>query len=558
MIMKGYGEMTEMKWARKKKGLSLILSFVLLFTVLCSCPVLAADEPKPDPSKLDKVQELTLNIYMEPSTLDWQRCSSSSETQLYAWLMEGLTRSAGSGRVKPGIAKTWDVSTDGLTWTFHLRDAQWSDGKPVTAQDFVYGAFRGLDPKDQKDYAFFLYDIKGAQAYNEGRGEAEKVGIKAVDEKTVQFTLNTPIPYFEFLVSNAIFAPVRKDMVEKYGDQYQTDAASFVTNGPFQMKSWKHNEEIIFEKNKSYWDAASIYLTKITGLMIESDSDELGLFETGKLDATIAAPSESVGKIGKYSDGSVWYMEFNCKNKILKNKNIRRALGLAIDRKDFIDNVAGNYWTPAMAFVQPDVIPDWDGSNFRDKVPAFFKDNDVATAKECLKKGLKELKLKKLPKLTLMVNDAEAAQEYGLAFTKMWKDKLGISASIEPVGTADRLKRQHAGKYEISIAGWGPDYPDPMTDLSIYVTGGSSNEPGYSNKEYDRLIKAANQETDKQKRSEMLHEAEKILMEDMPIAPLYYRLRAYGVQSYVKNFNRDSFAPDMNPIYAWIEGKPAQ
>jgi len=542
----------------KRRTLALAIAMVMLLGIgLTGCA------KKAEPAAAKEDQTLTLNLYQENSTLDFQKCSSTGEIQIYNWIMEGLTRSAGKGTVKPGIAEKWEVTPDGLVWTFHLRDAKWTDGKPVTAENFAYGAFRAIDPKEPKDYAYFLFDIVGAEDYAGGKATKEQVGIKVIDDKTIQYTLKQPVSYFDYLASFATYAPARQDIVERDGQKYNTEANLFVTNGPFKVAGWTHNSEMTFAKNADYWDAKSIKLDKIVGLMITEDSTEFNMYEAGELDTTIALTGEqkasmTKGKVQQYADGSVWFFDFNTTDPVLKNKNIRKALTLAIDRQSFITNVAKQPWKPAMAFVQPEIISDVDGKPFRDKTPAYFKDNDVETAKTLLATGMKELGITKMPKMKFLCNDAATAQTYAQAFQEMWNKNLGIDSEIEPVPSAQRIDRQHKHDFQISLGGWGPDYPDPMTDLNLYVTGAGNNDPAYTNPAYDALIKSAIAEPDKAKKFALMHQAEDMLMEDMPIGPLYVRYRDYAVREYVKGYTRDSFAPDMNPLYAWIEGKPAK
>jgi len=544
-----------------KKSLALVLALVVVLSfALSACAPKAAEPTTPAAPAADE-QVLTINLYQEVGTLDFQKSSSTGEIQIYNWIMEGLTRSAGKGKVKPGIAESWDISPDGLKWTFHLRDAKWQDGKPVTANDFKFGWMRALDPKTPVDYTYFLYDIAGAEEYSTGKGTADQVGINVIDDKTLEVTLKQPVTYFDYLVSFSTYAPVRQDVLEAKGEKFNAEADAFMVNGPFKVESWTHESEMVFVKNPEYWDAASIKLEKVIGLMIAEDSTEFNMYEAGELDHTIALDADqkaalTKGTVETYADGSVWFFDFNNTDPVLKNKNIRKALTFAIDRQSFIDNVAKAPWKPATAYVQPDIIPDVDGTTpFRNKVPSYFKDNDVEGAKKHLEMGMKELGITTLPKFKFMTNDNAKGQLYAQAFQEMWKKNLGVEVEIEPVPSAVRIDRQHKHDYQISLAGWGPDYPDPMTDLDLFVTGSGNNDVAYSNPEYDALIKAAKAEPDKAKKFEMMHKAEDILMEDMPIGPLYYRYRNYAVREYVKNFGRDSFSPDIQFIYAYIEGK---
>lgn len=545
-----------------KKSLVLVLAMLLILSVaLTACGPKSPATPAAPTEQPKDVQELTVNLFQENSTMDWQGMSSTGEIQIYNWVMEGLTRSAGQGKVKPGIAEKWDVSPDGKVWTFHLRDAKWTDGTPVTANDFKYGAMRALDPKTPRDYTYFLYDITGAEEYSTGKGTAEQVGIKVIDDKTIEYDLKQPVTYFDYLVSFPTYAPVQQAFAEKVGDKFNTDPQYFLTNGPFKIDSWKHESEMVYVKNPDYWDAASIKLEKVTGLMIAEESTEFNMYEAGELDHTISLNADqkaalTKGTVGTYSDGSVWFFDFNTTNAVLKNKNIRKALTYAVDRQSFIDNVAKQPWKPATAFVQPDLIPDVDGKTpWRNAKPSYFKDNDVETAKTLLAQGMKELGITQLPKLKFMTNDTSTSQTYAQAFQEMWKKNLGVEVEIEPVPSAVRIDRQQKHDYDISLAGWGPDYPDPMTDLDLYVSTSGNNDPAYNNPAYDKLIKDAKAEPDKAKKFAMMRQAEDMLMEDMPIGPLYWRYRNYAVREYVKNFTRDGFSPDIQFIYAYIEGK---
>ncbi len=548
-----------------KKSLVLVLAMLMILSVaLSACgpkapeapatPAPAAEQPK-------EAQELTIDLFQEVSTMDPQGMSSTGEIQIFNWIMEGLTRSAGGGTVKPGIAEKFEQNADATVWTFHLRDAKWSDGTPVVAADFKYGAMRALDPKTPRDYTYFLYDIVNAEEYSSGKATADQVGIKVIDDKTIEYTLKQPVTYFDYLVSFPTYAPVQQAFAEKVGDKFNTEAEFFLTNGPFKIDSWQHEAEMVFVKNPTYWDVASIKLDKVTGLMITEDATMFNMYEAGELDHTISLDADqkaalTKGEVKKYADGSVWFFDFNNTHPVLKNKNIRKALTYAVDRQSFIDNVARQPWVAATAFVQPDLIPDADGKTpWRAAKPSYFKDNDVETAKTLLAQGMKELGITSIPKLKFMCNDQATAQTYAQAFQEMWKKNLGVEVEIEPVPSAVRIDRQQKHDYTISLAGWGPDYPDPMTDLDLYVTGGGNNDPAFSNAEYDALIKAAKAEGDKAKKFEMMRKAEDILMEEMPIGPIYWRYRNYAVREYVKGFERDGFSPDIQFIYAWIEGK---
>lgn len=547
-----------------KKSLVLVLAMLMVLSfALAACgPQTPATPATPTPQEQPKDEQvLTVNLFQETSTMDWQEMSSTGEIQVFNWTMEALTRSMGNGSIKPGIAERYESSPDGKVWTFYLRDAKWIDGTPVVAADFKYGAMRALNPETPRDYTYFLYDIVGAEEYSQGKGTADQVGIKVIDDKTIEYTLKQPVTYFDYLVSFPTYAPVQQAFAEKMGDKFNAEAANFLTNGPFKVETWVHESEMTFVKNEGYWDADSIKLDKVIGLMIADPSTEFNMYEAGELDHTIQLKADqkaamTKGGVGNYSDGSIWFFDFNNNHPVLKNKNIRKAMTYAIDRQSFITNVAKQPWKPATAYVQPDIIPDVDGTTpWRNAKPGYFKDNDVETAKQLLEQGMKELGITSIPKIKFMTNDNSDGQLYAQAFQEMWKKNLGIEVEIEPVPSAVRIDRQQKHDFDISLAGWGPDYPDPMTDLDLYVTGGGNNDPDFRNPEYDALIKAAKAEPDKAKKYEMMRKAEDLLMEEMPIGPLYWRYRDYAIREYVKGFDRGSFSPDIDLVYAYIEGK---
>lgn len=550
----------------KKRLLSIVavmLAFAMILTACSPGQPAASDQTEGAEQTVGTVQDeqvLRLSLFQEPGTLDWQRSDSNIEIYILSWIMEGLTRYK-HGEIIPGLAEKWDISEDGKTYTFHLRDAKWTDGQPVTAEDFKYGWLRALNPEDPMSYAYFLYDIVGAKEYNTGEGAAEDVAIKVIDDKTLEVTLKNPVAYFDYLVSFSTYYPTRKDIVEKYGNKFNAEAQNFVTCGPFKVETWEHEAEMTFVKNPDYWNASEIKLEKIIGPFISDNQTEFNMYEAEELDMTIALNADqkaamTKGVVKNFNDGSVWFFDFNVNHPVLKNVNIRKALTYSVDRASFIKNVSKKPWIPALSYVQPDIIPDVNtDKTFREVGGDYFKDNDVETAKKLLEQGMKELGLTQLPKLKFMCNDTADGQLYAQAFQEMWKKNLGIEVELEPVPSAVRIDRQQNHDFDISYAGWGPDYPDPMTDLDLYTSWSGNNDPGYNNPEYDDLIVRAQNETDRVKRFELLHQAEAMLMRDLPIGPLYFRYTDYAEREYVKNVYRKGVGVEIDVVYAYIEGK---
>ncbi|MCQ1530385.1 peptide ABC transporter substrate-binding protein [Lutispora saccharofermentans] len=548
-----------------RKRLFSILSVLLvlsMFFAACSPQQPAATE-QPDETAAEPAQDeqvLRLSLFQEPNTLDWQRVTANIELYTLSWVMDGLTRYK-HGKIIPALAEKWDISDDGKVYTFHLRDAKWTDGQPVKADDFKYGWLRALDPADPMDYAYFLYDIVGAQEFNSNKGKAEDVAIKVIDDKTLEVTLKRPVTYFDYLVSFATYYPTRKDIVEKYGTKFNAEAENFVTCGPFKVETWKHESEMTFVKNMDYWNASEIKLEKIIGPYIADDQTEFNMYEAEELDMTIALNGDqkaalTKGGVKQFNNGSTWFFNFNVAHPILKNLNIRKALTLGIDRKSFIENVAKRPWKPAFALVQPDIIPDADeNKTFREVGGEYFKDNDIETAKQLLEQGMKELGLTKMPKFKFMCNDNATGQLYAQAFQEMWKKNLNVETELEPVPSSVRIDRQSKHDFEISLGGWGPDYPDPMTDLDLYTSWSGNNDPGYYNVEYDELIKKAQNEPDRVEKFKLMHQAEDILMRDLPIGPIWYGYTDYAIREYVKGVYKKGVGVEVDVVYAYIEGK---
>lgn len=358
----------------------------------------------PDPdfywASIEDGDSISINISTEPPDMDPQTTTDAVSFTLLGHLFEGLTRLDQDSSAMPGIAKDWDVSEDGLTWTFNLRDdAVWSNGDPVTAHDFEYGWKRALDPELASQYAYIVYDhIKNGAAYYNGDVGEDEVGVKALDDTTLEVVLENPAPYFDTLVTFGTFMPLNKEYHESIGDKYAAEADNMIYNGPYVMSTWDHDSKIVLEKNPSYWNADAIQIETINHAMINDSTSALNKFLTGELDM-VGIPGtqrEQVEKEGyellHYADASSWYFLFNLKDDIMANENIRKALANAIDRKTFVEKVVQNDSDVGLGFV-PYPMPGKSDS-FRKEVGDLFKDNDIEAAKKYLEQGIEELGLK--------------------------------------------------------------------------------------------------------------------------------------------------------------------
>ena len=521
--------------------------FVLAVALLLIVSVTLTGCAGPQPAQPPKEMKTSWNVGAEPKTLDPSLSTGIPEAIVELAMFEGLTRLGPGDKVEPGIAASWDISPDGTKFTFKLRDAKWSNGDPIIAEDFKYSWLRALNPDTASEYAYQLFYIKGGEAYNSKKGKAEDVGIKVVDPKTLEVTLEAPTPYFLSLTSFHTLMPVNKKVVEGNKD-WSLKPETIVGNGPFKMKEWKHNDQIVMVKNDNYWDAGSVKLTELTFKLIEDAKAALTAFEGGQLDGTDNIPVEDIDRL-KAAKSLItapyigtYYYRFNVTKKPFDNVKARKALTLAIDRKTLIDKVIKGGQTPALAFT-PNGLPDAEAGSVYRKVGGDFIKEDVAEAKKLLAEaGYPDGK--GFPEVSILYNTSSNHKKIAEAIQDMWKKNLGIDVKLRNEEWKVYLESQKKLNYNISRAGWIGDYLDPMTFMDMWVKDGGNNQTGWSNAEYDKLIKdTANKSGDQKVRMKAMHDAEKILMDEMPIMPIYYYVNNYVLKDYVKGVFRSSLGP---------------
>ncbi|MGE5529321.1 MAG: peptide ABC transporter substrate-binding protein [Patescibacteria group bacterium] len=512
-----------------------VLTLSLLVVVL-SIPGLAASKGP----ALAADQYVKFNAGAEPQYMDPSRSTGVPEGHVQLALFEGLTRLDKNDRPIPGIAKSWTISKDGKTIIFKLRPSLWSDGTPLTAQDFVYSWRRALSPELASEYAYQLYYIKNGAAYNGGKAKAEDVGVKALDKYTLRVDLEAPCSYFISLCSFHTLYPVKRSVVEKYGEKWAQDTKTFISNGPFKMQAWKHNSYIDVVKNPNYWDAATVKIRKIRFTLVENESTMLTMYDTGVIDQTDTVPisdidrlrKEGVLKIAPYL--GTYYYQFNVTKPPLDNPKVRKALTLAINREAIVNNITKGGQIPALAYT-PFGVPDMPGAkgDFRTVGGNYFKDNDLETAKKLLAEaGYPDGQ--GLPAIEILYNTSEAHKAIAEAIQEMWKKGLGVNATLTNQEWGVYLTSRTQLKYQAARAGWIGDYVDAMTFMDMWVTGGGNNDTGWSNKQYDALIDKAKTSGDPKVRIKAMHQAEDILMAEMPICPIYFYTRPYLQQDYLK------------------------
>ncbi len=514
-----------------------------------------------DGGNTDVPQVLNILESAEIPTMDSVMGTDAVAFQVMAETMEGLYRLGENMEPVEGMAEKHEVSKDEKTYTFHLRDAQWSNGTPVTADDFVYAWRKAVDPDTGSQYNFILGDLKNANAIMAGEMEPEELGVEAVDEKTLKVELEQPVPYFISLTTFATFLPQNEEFVEEQGDQYALEDENLIYNGPFTLTDWKHEEGWVLKKNPDYWDAETVKLDEINVNVVKETATGVNLYETGKIDR-VGLSSEFVNKYKEHEDYKtfeepvMFYLKMNQEREDLANVHIRKAIQAAINKEDLVNvilnngSLAANYFVPKGFVTHPET-----GEDFREINGDLIK-SDPEVAKEHWEKGLEELGKEEIT-LEILGGDTEVAKKMDEYLKNQLETNLpGLKIELKGVPFQQRLELDEAMDYDLQNAGWGPDYADAMTFIDMWVTDGGHNKTGFSNEKYDKLVKDAKTTltSDPAKRFEAMLEAEKLLIEEEAVlAPLYQRARAQLWKPYVKNVYQNSFGPDYSYKWAYIE-----
>ncbi|MTW88269.1 peptide ABC transporter substrate-binding protein [Virgibacillus dakarensis] len=518
-----------------KKWLLLFLA-ALTFTVLAACTANKDAGKKQDDdsgTKGEAVSEekvLLMNNGEEPTSLNPPEGFDSVSWNVLNNLMEGMTRLGKDDKPEAATAKSWDVSEDGKTYTFHIReDANWSNGDPVTAGDFEFAWKQLLDPETGSPAAFLGYFIEGAEAFNNGEGSADDVMVTAKDDKTLEVALTAPTGFFLHVISNPAFFPVN-EKVAKENPEWYADADSFVANGPFKMETWEHDSKIVMVKNDQYWDKDTVKLDKVDWAMVPETNTEYQMFQSNELDMTEIPPDMADQLIDGddvviEDQAGLYFYRFNVEKEPFQNMKIRKAFALAVDQNKIVDFVTKNKEEAAHGFVSPG-FTDPSGTDFREANGDLFT-FDPEKAKELLKEGMEEEGYDKLPPVILTYSTDEAHKAIAETLQNMFSENLGVDVKLENTEWNVFSEDQQALKLQLSRSSFLFDYGDPVNFLESFITGSTMNRTGWSNEEYDKLIKKAKTETDEQKRWDYMYEAEKLLAEEMPIFPIHYYNQVY-------------------------------
>ncbi|MBI4126491.1 MAG: peptide ABC transporter substrate-binding protein [Deltaproteobacteria bacterium] len=525
------------------KSITILLTTLFVLSACAGGKSCASSAPKTLPDAI------VLNNYAEPPTLDPALATDETSMIIIHQLFEGLTEYDPKTVMPiPAVATRWEVSSDGLTYTFYLRDhTTWSDGSPVTAADFEYSWKRTLNPATASGSAYLLYFIRNAEEYNNGTlADASTVGVRAVSPTTLEVTLKDPAPFFPQLTSHSVCRPVHRATVEQWGDQW-TRPEHMISNGPYRFTSWVPQKEIVMEKNPNYWDKETVKIAKAIFLPTNDQETALKQQLEGKVHVSHNLPVSKLTELAKRPDlhnvahfANYYYM-FNTQKKPFDDARVRRAFSLAIDREQLVKTLnRGDI--PATAFIPP----------VEGYAPPAVEMFNPQKAKELLKEaGYADLST--FPPVTVLYNTNDLHRTVSEILQGMWKQHLGIQVSLQNQEWKVVIDSWKVGNFELTRSGWFGDYFDPHAFLAINTTNSQQNHMKWSNPQFDDFVNVQSQkELDPAQRMAILKQAEEILLSDMPVIPLFYYGRPILVDPRLKGFYPN--AGELHPLkFAWFE-----
>ena len=485
-------------------------------------------------------QEISVNALQgEPDNLDPNRSSFSTEGAVIRQVFEPLLTFDKDLKPVPAAASGYDVSQDGKTYTFHLKQgAKWSDGQPVTAKDFVYSYKRILDPNIAAEYASFFADagIVGAADYNGGKGSADNVGIKAVDDNTLEIQVESPVGYFPNLVALWVVPPLREDIIQKAGDAWAQDPSTYIGNGPFKMSEWVHQDHITLVPNPNYSGTAP-KLQKVTFLMVTNGEADYAAYRNNERDWTLVPDADVQAVRGdselskqsvEYTELTTFWLIMNNAKKPLDNPSVRKALSKAIDRSAMIRDVGAGVGKPATSMIPPG-MPGYQADLGKDI------DFDANGAKQLLSDaGFSDPS--QFPQMHFRFATTSANQARAEFIQAQLKQNLGINIVLDSMESKAYQAAFKDKDFDLAFGGWGADYPDPQDWMaSLFGCKASNNKFNYCNQQFDQASAKGDTGTDLNQRLQAYAEAQKILVQDLPVAPLFYRGRMVLVKPWVQN-----------------------
>ncbi len=504
-------------------------------------------------------KSITLALRDEPPQLDSTKATDAISGQILGHVMEGLLRQDAQNKIQAGVAETWEITPEGAT--FHLRpDALWSDGKPVTAHDFVFSWRTVVDPKTASEYAFIMYFVKNAEAINLGTLPITELGVTGLDDRTLRVEFERPLSFFEKVVAFKTFLPIREDFYKQTKGRYGADTHEMLYNGPFRVTSWVHGASLKVVKSEHYWRRDEIKLNSINWAYMTSDPNAtFNFFKDGKIAVaglsadSLANAMEQRWQIKQFQEGVVFFLEFNQRpDRLTRNLNLRKALQLVNDPSEVVNKVTklpGYLVSDSLFPVYLDGVKD----KFKVEKPPKQIVRDVAAARRHLELAKQELGLKEIPPLALLSDDTPTANVMAEYYQGLFRDTLGLELRIDKQIFKQRLAKMTSGEFDLVTAGWGPDYEDLLTFGDLFASWNLNNRGRYASAEYDRQVRIVQSSMDQVERVEAFAKMQDLIIDDAVILFNYERGASYVTHPQIKGIVRRVIGSDPDFSYAWID-----
>ena len=504
-------------------------------------------------------RSITTTIRDEPPNLDSTRSIDAYSNMILGHVMEGLMRPGEHGDIQPGVAERWDIRSTGAT--FWLREAAvWSDGKPVTAHDFVFAWRTALDPKTASQYAFILYPVKNGEAINRGELPTEKLGVTAVSDRILEVEFEHALAYFDKMAAWMTYLPVREDFYRSRNGRYAADAQDLLYNGPFRLTRWVHGANLRLEKNPTYWNHDRVKLNAIDIAYITRDAvARLNLYQDGRVSDVDYLPGEALDQVlqqrwplYRYNDGSIWFLVLNFRDgRVTSNYHFRRALQLANDPAELVYKVLKTpSFTPAESLF-PSFIRGENGP-FRQEHPPPPVKTDIAAARAELEIAKRELGIKEFPALVFLSDDTPGAVSQSEYEQEYYRRTLGLEIKIDRQNFRQRLDKQKNGEFDITLFGWSADYDDPLSFADLLASWNLNNNGRYSSPELDAQVRIAQQSLDPHVRFAAFAEIQRILIDDAALIMSFERGVLFVQDRRLKNVVHRAVGPYVDYSYAYL------
>lgn len=502
---------------------------------------------------------ITIALREEPPQLDTGRSTDGASVIVLSHAFEGLIAYDEEAQLTPGVAERWEIRTDGAT--FWLReDARWSDGQPVTAHDFEFAWKRAIDPATASEYSFIFYSIKNAEAINTGQLPKETLGVRAVNDRLLEVEFEQATPYFDKLVAFVTYFPVREDFYERTDGRYGADADELLYNGPYMITEWVHSASMIWKKNPYYWNDKRGFLDEIRVAYITADTNaKLNLFKDGQIaDTHLESPMlpsamAARWQIDRAMDGTVFFVVFNHRpGRVTDNLNLRKAMLYAQDPVELVNKALKDAaFLPAAS-----LFPVWVGGvkeKFREEYAAPKHQMDLEKARHHLELAKQELGLAAIPPLVLLVDAQPVSQLAATYYQELYRQRLGLEIRIDSQIFKQRLAKMTAGDFDITVAGWAPDYDDALTYGEFFASWNLQNRGRYASADMDADVRIAQTSLDQKERMDAFGRIQQLVYDDVAMIPMYERGWSFVVDPRLKGFRRRSVGPEIDYNYAYID-----